>query len=266
MLAIEKNGVIFYQSHLITVPHGFSTRIGGVSTGDQSSLNLIYNENDTLENVSENYKRFCSATQTPNNHFARNHQVHGDTIHRVSSGLTLNALLNPDTPHAEGDGLLTSSHNLTLVAYSGDCVPILFHDPVRGVVGAVHSGWRGTALGIAGKAVQSMVNDYGCSTLDIKVAIGPSIHSCCFSCHDDVSDAMCQALGINAYTYLQPEGDKYAIDLIGINHHWLTINGIHPDNIDSEAPCTACNPDNFWSHRKSGEARGSMASVIALSK
>ncbi|MFI3251228.1 MAG: peptidoglycan editing factor PgeF [Eubacteriales bacterium] len=264
MQSTQKNGVLFYHSPLIPVPHGFSTRIGGVSTGDQSSLNMIPNHPDTIEHVAENFRRFASATSCPNNSFARNRQIHSDIIHRVETALTLTDLLSPTTAHLEGDGLLTDKPQISLLAYSGDCVPILFYDKRNHIISAVHSGWRGTALGIAGKMITTMTEQFSSHPQDIVVAIGPAIRACCFSCHDDVPTAMRQTLGNQADPHITKQGEKFSVDLIGINRLWLENAGVSPQNIDSDPPCTACNPDQFWSHRNMGNNRGSMVAIISL--
>ena len=74
---------------------------------------------------------------------------------------------------------------------------------MRRVVGAVHAGWRGTALGIAAKAVERMVDCYGCDRLDILAAVGPGISKCCFETHEDVPNAMTEAMGAAALSSIE---------------------------------------------------------------
>ena len=116
----------------------------------------------------------------------------------------------------QADGLVTDIPGVTLAVYSADCLPILLYDPVRRVVGAVHAGWRGTALGIAAKAVERMVDCYGCDRLDILAAVGPGISKCCFETHEDVPNAMTEAMGAAALSSIEvlPTG-KFHVEYQG---------------------------------------------------
>lgn len=263
MIKHWKGEVPFYQSALISTVHGFSTKEGGVSVGEFSSLNLILPRGDTVGAVTENYGRFHDAIGYTGGLFARNSQVHGNTIRvvRKDTACSLDTLVRGEG-FPSGDGLVTGEEGIALWVYSADCVPILFHDPVASVVGAVHSGWRGTAEGIASEMIQTMVREFSSVPSDIQVALGPAIGPCCFSCHRDVVDAMEDALGEKVAPYIQEEGEKYAVNLHGINGLWLRGCGV--EQIDMIAPCTACHGKEFWSHRVLGDGRGSMGAMIAL--
>ena len=154
---------------------------------------------------------------------------------------------------------------VTLAVYSADCLPILLYDPVRRVVGAVHAGWRGTALGIAAKAVERMVDCYGCDRLDILAAVGPGISKCCFETHEDVPNAMTEAMGAAALSSIEvlPTG-KFHVDLKGLNAKRLESAGLDPDHIAVSADCTCCLPEKYWSHRYTHGERGSQAAMIAI--
>jgi YfiH family protein len=160
--------------------------------------------------------------------------------------------------------MITDVEGIGLAVFSADCIPVLLYDAVRKIVGAVHAGWRGTALGIAEKAVCAMRENFGCDPGNITAAIGPGISSCCFETSDDVPDAMYAALGNEAEPYLKQDGLKWHVDLKGLNACFLRRAGLPEAQIDISNYCTACRPDLFWSHRKLGEARGSQAAVIAL--
>ena len=131
--------------------------------------------------------------------------------------------------------------------------------------GAVHSGWRGTALGIVTRAVDRMVDCYGCDRLDILAAIGPGISKCCFETHEDVPNAMTEAMGAAALPYIQvlPSG-KFRLDLKGLNVRRLESAGLTQEHIAVSDDCTACLPEKYWSHRVTRGERGSQAAMIAL--
>ncbi|MBQ2926878.1 MAG: laccase domain-containing protein [Ruminiclostridium sp.] len=172
-----KDKVVFHTSDNISaaggVAHGFASRLGGVSTGPCTELNLGLTRHDRPESVRENYHRFCTALGTDVNSLVFSHQVHEDTIRVVQQSDVLADIFDP-IPY-DADGLITDQPGLCLTIYYADCIPVLLYDPVKKVIAAVHSGWRGTALGIAPKAVQKMADLYGSDPKDVLAAIGPGI-------------------------------------------------------------------------------------------
>lgn len=245
------------------VAHGFSTRLGGVSTGMWASLNLGVSRGDDPDHVRENYRRFLRAVGASGKKLAMANQVHGDTI-RVVTGADLK-----EDPYEkvgyEADGLMTDIPGVSLVVFSADCLPVLLYDPVRRVAAAVHAGWRGTAAGIVSTAVERMGQVYGCRPQDIRAAIGPGIGPCCFETHEDVPNAMMAAVSSPALPYIKiKENGKYTVDLKGINARRLELAGLDPEHIAVCQDCTACMEDKYWSHRRMGTNRGSMAAVIEL--
>lgn len=245
------------------VAHGFSTRLGGVSQGDCAGLNLGYSRGDDPACVTENLRRFTAAIGADNTRLVKTRQVHGDHIHPVTARDVCTDFFSP-APW-ECDGLITNEPGLCLTIFTADCVPVLLYDPARPCIAAVHSGWRGTALSIAPKAVERMVTDYGCRREDILAAIGPSISRCCFETHSDVPDALIAGLGIGISPFIHPlPAGKFKVDLAGIIAHTLTLAGLSPHHIHTTDHCTACRTDLYWSHRVLGDRRGSMASMIQL--
>jgi len=190
-------------------------------------------------------------------------KVHGGAVRTVTT-----ADVRPDPcgkPPYEADGLMTDLPGVALVVYSADCIPILFYDPVRRVIAAVHAGWRGTAAGIATAAVQRMETVYGCDRGDILAAIGPGIGPDCFETHEDVPNAMTAALSTAVLQHIKiKENGKFAVDLKAINAMRLEQVGLAAEHIAVSSLCTSCDPERFWSHRKLGTSRGSMAAVIQL--
>ncbi len=257
---IKLGSLEYLTSSLIAVPHGFSTRHGGVSTGYLSSLNLGVSRGDAPENVRKNYAILGAALgfQPEDTVFTR--QVHGDVVSRVGRLDRGQGLYFPVTE--DRDGLVTNEPGVFLTIFTADCVPVLFYDPVTRAVAGAHAGWRGTALGIVQRTVEAMTRHFGAEPKNIRAAIGPSIGKCCFETHADVPDAMIQALGHEADAYITRSGHKYHVDLKGINAHWLRKAGL--ELIDISEDCTACQPGRFWSHRVTGGERGALAAVIGL--
>jgi hypothetical protein len=111
-----------------------------------------------------------------------------------------------------------------------------------------------------------MIGNYGCDPGNILAAIGPGIGPCCFETHADVPDSLRAGLGKDAEPFIAPlpGGEKFRVDLKRANAQWLVQAGISPEHIALCPACTACRGDLFWSHRKVGNVRGSMAAVIQL--
>ena len=130
------------------------------------------------------------------------------------------------------------------------------------VVAAIHAGWRGTANGIARKAVEKMIAEFGSRPEDICAAIGPCISQCCFETDMDVPQAMLRAFGGEANAFIEKRGEKYFVDNKGLNKLWLTRAGV--TKIDVSPACTMCQPDRFWSHRYTKGHRGSHTGIIKL--
>ena len=262
-----KNGVPFLQSDGFNaaggVAHGFSTRLGGVSEGMWSSLNLGAGRGDDPDHVRENFRRFFSAAGIPASPMAFCSQVHGAVVRNVT---TADLRRDPyEKSGCEADGLMTAIPGVTLTVFTADCIPVLLYDPRRRVIAALHAGWRGTAAGIVSVAVGQMASVYGSDPADILAAIGPGIGPDCFETHEDVPNAMTAAMAMNVLPFIQlKENGKFAVDLKGINAKRLELAGLSAEHIAVCADCTSCLSGKYWSHRRQGTQRGSMAAMIAL--
>ena len=166
---VERGGVPYLSFKALEdtgmVINGFSTRLGGVSEGIYATLNLGMNRGDAPDRVRENYRRFCAAIGADMGNIVCASQVHGDTVRTVTAADLGIGLDEPEPWQA--DGLVTDIPGVTLAVYSADCLPILLYDPVRRVVGRSTPAGGAPALGIAAKAVERMVDCYGCDRLDI---------------------------------------------------------------------------------------------------
>lgn len=259
----EQNGLVWYTADLLTAPHGFSTRLGGVSPSPWDSLNLRPAQGDGEAALRENYRRFFAALGLDETRAVLSQQTHTANIRRVTEADAGKGLTRP-RDYTDVDALITDVPDLPLTVFSADCGTILLHDPIQRAVGAVHAGWRGCAAGIVEKTVQAMADAYGSRPADLRVALGPCIGPCCFETDDDVPAAMRAALGHDAEPYITRRGAKFHVDLAGLNRQWLLRAGLAPAHIAVSDLCTACHPALFWSHRKMGDRRGAQVAVIAL--
>lgn len=259
---LNKNELVYLTSDIITgVRHGFSTRKGGVSPAPWDSLNLDDRRGDVHANVQENFRRLCDALEMDVQRAVLSKQVHRDDVRVVTEADAGKGLWIPQD-YDSADALITNVPDLPLFVFSADCGVILLHDPVHHAIGAVHAGWRGTVMGIVKKAVEAMADTYGTDPRDVQAAIGPSIGQCCFETDDDVPTALRQTLGSAAEPFMTWNGRKWHIDLKSVNRHWLHSAGV--THIDLCDHCTYCLPELYWSHRRTGLARGEQAAVIAL--
>ena len=257
-------GLIVLRSELLApLPHGFSTRPGGVSPAPWDSLNLGPSRGDAPENVRENYRRFCAVLGTDPEKAVLSQQTHTTNLRRVTAADAGMGLTRP-RDYRDVDALMTDVPGLALTVFSADCGVILLHDPVHAAIAAVHAGWRGCAGGILAKTVRAMTENCGTDPADLLAAIGPCIGQCCFETDGDVPQAMTDALGADAQPYLERRGAKWHVDLAGLNRQWLLRAGVRPEQIDVSGLCTFCRPDLFWSYRRVGGQRGAQAAMIAL--
>ncbi len=242
----------------IRVPHCFTTRLGGVSTGYLESLNIGTSRGDDPENVLENYRRLGGCIGFDVNNVVLSRQTHSDIVYTATEKDRGAGLL---APHLEEcDALITNTPSLALVIFTADCTPILFWDARTGAVGAAHAGWRGTVSGIAARVVEAMEREFGSRPQDIHAAIGPNIGQCHFETNADVPEAFRAAYGAALEKWIAPVGDKFYLDLKQINRWILNRAGVSQVEVSDE--CTVCSSRRFWSHRATGGQRGSQGAII----
>jgi YfiH family protein len=248
------------------IVHAFSTRQGGVSRAPFATLNLGQSVGDDPAAVNANRRRFFGAFGVESNRVVRAWQMHGDGVLRVDAPLTQ----RPGFPgclvdeRAGFDALITNLLELALVVSTADCLPILIHDPIHRAVAAVHAGWRGTAKGIAPRAIGAMCEAYGTNPSDCRAAIGPGIRRCCFEVDAAVTEEMAAALPEWESYVTANRSDHWLLDLAGVNRALLEAAGLYPDRIEDVGLCTSCRTDLFFSHRAEKGRTGRMMNFILL--
>ncbi|HHW46573.1 MAG TPA: peptidoglycan editing factor PgeF [Clostridiales bacterium] len=252
----------FERTGLVT--HAFSTRTGGVSTGIYSSMNLSFTLGDQEENVLENYQRFCGAIGIDYKRLVFANQTHKTEI-RIATEQDAGKGIIKIRDYNDIDGLITNTRNLPLVTLYADCVPLLFLDPIKKVVGTSHAGWKGTVGQIGLKTVEKMREVFGCNPEDILVGIAPSIGPCCYEVDDLVVNEVKKLKNIDFGSVIKPVGNgKYMFNMWETNKQILMSAGVPKDNITVTDLCTRCHSDVFHSHRATGGRRGSLAAIICL--
>lgn len=183
--------------------------------------------------------------------------VHGDAVLPITAEILSDSYIEC----VDVDGLITDLKGVRLTSTHGDCIPIYAFDSKRNVIGLAHAGWKGTALGIAGKMISSMKNYYKCNPLDIWVFIGPGIDKCHFEFGE--KEALQYFFDRNPWTkdfsYSNENPDKLYLDLKGINKQFVFNEGVV--NIELSPECTYCNKDKFYSYRRSKDTDRMLAYI-----
>lgn len=224
--------------------HGFLGRWEGQSRTDDSALRLTHNGDEDVQTVKQNWCSLKQAFGLPRITIVTAKQVHGNTMLRVSRAADKHA--------GAGDGLMTDIPNLCVGVMAADCVPILFAEPIRKIAAAVHAGWRGTAAGIAPRAVMRICETYKVDPAALHVAMGPSIGPCCYKVGPEVERQIAATWRNELTNAWRPDGAKGRLDLRTLNEAQLVGAGVPRSNIQKIGPCTACNVDTYFSYRKEG--------------
>ena len=179
--------------------------------------------------------------------FAQLKQVHGKAIS------TIGPRIDAD-PRPEADGLVTALDGVVLCIVTADCVPVLLADTERGVIGALHAGWRGTLAGIAGAGVRAMVRQ-GARANAIRALLGPSIGPCCYEVDDDLARRFERRFE-RAHIHVHPSdrAGKAYLDLRSIVADQLAVAGLERAGIERVGPCTRCESTRYFSRRAAGGA------------
>lgn len=257
------NGVPFLSYPLLEetgiVNHGFSTRLGGVSTGHCATMNISTTRGDDPDAIAENRRRIASAIGVDPDSMTFTHQTHTTNVAVVKES-------DRGRRFMETDGMITNVPGICLVTFYADCVPLYFVDPVKKAIGMSHSGWRGTVGKMGKVTVEKMMETYGSDPKDIVAAIGPSICQDCYEVSEDVIVEFKKNFDEKLWRdlFYQKENGKYQLDLWKANEAVFLEAGIRPENIAVTNVCTHCNPEILFSHRTSGFHRGNLSAFLAL--
>ncbi|MFZ0759164.1 MAG: peptidoglycan editing factor PgeF [Candidatus Sulfotelmatobacter sp.] len=269
--------------------HGFSTRLGGSSRCyGNKALNLGFTKDDSKAAVERNRTAFLRALgDGDKREKARSEpwplvtlrQVHSDIIHFVDS---------PTQSQLAGDGLITSTPRLLLGIQTADCLPIILVDSRRHAVGVFHAGWRGTLKRIVEKGVGEMRRRFGSRPRDLKAAIGPGIHGCCYEVGREVREQFESQFEYAAKLFREveesdPVREKYPmlfltarapghselpkkifLDLVEANRRQLLAAGVPAKSIEASPLCTNCRTDLLFSYRAEKGKTGRMLAVAGI--
>ncbi len=241
------------------VRHGFSTRLGGVSTGHCATMNISTTRGDDPAAVEENRRRIAKAIGVRAEDMTYTNQTHTTNVAVVEAK-------DRGKRFMETDGMVTNVPEICLVTFYADCVPLFFVDPVHRAIGLSHSGWRGTVGKMGKVTIERMREEYGTDPTQVVAAVGPSICQDCYEVNVDVIEKFRENFDKDLWPELfyEKADGKYQLNLWRANQAVLTEAGVQGENIAVTNLCTHCNPDILFSHRSTGTARGNLSAFLAL--
>lgn len=266
----ENKGVPFLTYNKLAqidfIRHAFSTKHGGVSTDEWTSMNFAFSRGDKPENVIENYKIFSNAVGFDYNSLVTSSQDHNTYVRPVTKNECGIGIWR-EKDMLSVDALITNEPNVTLVTHYADCTPLFFVDTVGKAIGLAHAGWRGTVGRIGEEVIKKMTSLYGTNPKDVVVAIGPAISKCCYEVDRDCAENFYNLKDLDNSKFIFPKNEvKYMIDLLETNRQIVMKAGVKEENIVLSDLCTKCNSDLLWSHRATNGHRGTMCAFMCIEK
>ena len=172
------------------IRQAFSTRLGGVSSGMYESMNLTFNpvgqySADSYENVLANFKLMADTIDIPVENMVYTKQTHTTNIKIVDNSNKGMGIIK-ERNYDNIDGIITNTNNLCLVSSFADCIPVTLVDAKKGVIAALHSGWKGTVGNISQNGIECMKESFGCNEADIIAFVGPGICKNCYQVHSGI--------------------------------------------------------------------------------
>lgn len=247
--------------------HFVTTRVGVVSKGVLSSMNIGFTKEDNPEDVLENRKLLAAALQIPFDSFVFERQTHSDNITVVDLSHKKRGLFSKFDSLQNNDGFIVQEPGVCPVAMHADCTPVILYDPVQKVAAAIHAGWRGTLKLIAQKGVEKMCSEFGTNPVDVLAGIGPSIGPCCYEVGEDVVSEVKKVFKENADDLLLYKGKpKFHFDLWEANRLQLLNAGLKKDNIVICDLCSYDHPELLFSSRYNHSVTGRMGAGVMIRK
>ncbi|MCG8688330.1 MAG: peptidoglycan editing factor PgeF [Desulfobacterales bacterium] len=248
--------------HLAAFPgvvHGVFSRTGGNSSGDWSGLNIGLSTGDDPVIVQENRSDMMASLGLTRALFLN--QVHGADILVIKPDTDLDGLLwekgkGSAARPLTADGVVTNVGKIGLVIQVADCQAVLLYDPVNQVIANVHSGWRGSLENITGRCVDTMIKEFDCRPIDIRVGISPSLGPCC-------AEFIHYETEIPKRFWHYKRKERPYFDFWQISKDQLEAKGVIQDHISVMGQCTKCCSDQFYSYRAQ-KTTGRFGAVIAL--
>ncbi len=241
-----------------------STRNGGVSSGNFSSLNLGLYTDDKADNIDKNFLVFFNHVEliSEKNIFLP-YQTHEDKIVKIDDAFISSSREEQQKLLHGVDALITNLPQQCIAVTTADCVPILLYDPVQKALAAIHAGWRSTRLHIVRKTVEALQKEYQSKPADIVAAFGPSISANFYRVGRELFDEFEKAGFDHSKIFFQRDDDLH-LDLWTANRTELEKAGVRSENIEISGRCTYLENELFFSARKQGISSGRIISGVML--
>lgn len=228
------------------------------------------NGSEVYNKAIKDYEDLCTAIGINYKDIIKPCQEHTNNIKEVIKKNNSDKVNFQQEEYKSTDGLITNKENIALATTNADCILLLLFDPIKKVIGNVHSGWRGTLQRISVQAVEKMKKDYNCNPADIICCICPSIRKCHFEVHADVQELYSKEFKklnkIEELITVIPNENKWKIDTVEINKIILIQAGLKKENIIDCGICSVCNSDLIHSFRVEKENYGLGTAIIELKK
>lgn len=246
--------------------NGFSTRLGGVSEGVLSTMNLGFGRNDLPENVVKNHEIIANAIGFNPENIVASKQTHTTNV-KIVSKKDCGKGIYRERDYDDVDGMITNEKGIVLATYFADCVPLYMVDTKNKAIGLSHSGWRGTVGKIGKVTLDLMKETYGTNPKDVIACIGPSICRDCYEVSEDVATEFEAAFKGKEKDILINKGNgKYQLDLWECNYIIFKECGVYEENIHMPDICTCHNMEMMFSHRATQGRRGNLAAFLSIDK
>ncbi|MGV8024943.1 MAG: peptidoglycan editing factor PgeF [Anaerolineaceae bacterium] len=257
----EKNGLRYFtltSFDELGIEHGFFTRMGGVSPQPWASLNVATSVGDRRENVIENRNRILKLFGKRFDSVFDTWQIHSDIVRCSKSPRPVDSL------HEKGDAVITSNPEVALMMVFADCVPVIFYDTRKRIIAIAHAGWQGTVKHIVCRTVEKMQTEYGSNAQDIIAGIGPSIGVDHYEIGESTENSIKESFPGEEGRILQKRAGKLYFDMWQANA--LLLERYPLKSIEISGICTACDLENWYSHRAENGNTGRFAAVLNLKK
>ncbi len=265
MISLNKNELNLLQfanlSSFSGLIHFSTTRTGGCSNGNYSSLNLGFNSGDLPESVTANRVKLCAALAINPARLVFPKQTHSATVRTINAKFFISGNEERKLLLMETDALITNLKGVCIAIKTADCVPVLLYDPKKSVLAAIHAGWRGTVQNIVSKTITKMVEEFGSQPSDLWAGIGPSVSSEVY----EVGAEVWNQFDPEFYHSSNPaQSDKRLLDIRSVNFRQMILSGVPPGQIEVTNICTYSDAKRFFSARRDGQKTGRMATGIML--
>ncbi|MBN1300428.1 MAG: peptidoglycan editing factor PgeF [Melioribacteraceae bacterium] len=225
---------------------GFSTKIG-LKRNEPFFFNTSHSVGDNNELVEENRQALASQLGLDSYLIKSQKQIHSDIIRIADERSSLE----------ESDALITNRHGTALAVSSADCASVFLYDPVKKVIAAIHSGWRGTQKNIAGKTIKAVIKNFNSTPDDLYAYISPSVSRNNYEVGSEVASLF-------QSRYIFNNNGKYYLDVSSAVYDQLTETGLRTGNIQRSLLCSYELKNLFHSYRRDGKRSGRAWGIIAM--